>query len=178
MPAAWSGSLGYLKQLDRTGSAGVQVREGFAPIYGAPTLSESESWRQSISALCSALTHTEFDSLQAILELQMPVGAERADVILLGGSPAKAMGYVLELKQWSVASVDSETQDVYVQGLGTHQHPSIQALNYRGRLRLFHERAASYNWATGAFLHNMPRPELRSLERASPKVDLPLVDEG
>jgi hypothetical protein len=39
-----------------------------------------------------------FDDLQVIIELQMPVGAERADIVLLGDSPETPKGLIIDIE--------------------------------------------------------------------------------
>ena len=52
----------------------------------------------------------------------MPVGAERADVVLLGGTPSNTMAMVIELKQWTRITGNATTHDVYVPALRDQRH--------------------------------------------------------
>jgi len=113
--------------------------------------------------LIELLEHERFDRLQLLLEYQMPVGAERADAVLLGGTPSEGRGFVLELKQWSAATGQPGSPEVEVPGFGPRQHPSAQAINYEGKLRFFHPIAASFELRTAVWLHNMGRVELQGM---------------
>jgi len=135
------------------------ISSGFEAAYKAPTDSELLSWQLSIPELVSALHATKFDQLQVILELAMPIGLARADVVLLGGSPNKPVALVIELKQWSHISIIPDTYEVEVPGIDIHQHPSLQALNYAGKLHFFNARAHNYEIHASAFLHNATRTE-------------------
>ncbi|HHY38525.1 MAG TPA: DUF2075 domain-containing protein [Clostridia bacterium] len=86
----------------------------------------------------------------------------------MGGTPDNPKAYVIELKQWSEAVLEPDTLEVMVPGYGLHQHPLIQVLNYRGKLRLFHSRAALYDMKAAVFLHNMALPRVAALIRYLP----------
>ncbi|SRR5260221_2719178 len=155
MSSVWSGTLRDLRQLASGGTLVEWLTVGFEGVYGRASAAEVESWRNSLPALLAALSNPQFDDLQVIIELQMPIGAERADVVLLGGRPDSRRAYVLELKQWSSVRLDPETLEVLVPNTSPHQHPSIQVLNYRGKLHLFQSRAAAYHLKSAVFLHNL-----------------------
>jgi DUF2075 family protein len=171
MACLWSGAIAALKKIIRDKTLIRHLTGGVE----TNASSELTAWENSLTALMNALAASEFDDLQALIELNMPTGAERADVILLGGSPVDRRGYVLELKQWSEVSFNSETREVIVPHLGSLQHPSQQALNYRGKLRLFHSRAASYALKAAVFLHNLDDSSKKKLETA---IDAELVREA
>ena len=131
-----------------------EIVAGFEAAFHFPSDAERLSWRNSIPELAKVLNDPRFDSLQLILELQMPVGAERADAVLLGGTSEEPKAVVLELKQWSNINILPETNEVVVPGLDIHQHPSLQAANYAGKLHLFNAKAHTYNIVPAAYLHN------------------------
>ncbi len=154
MSCAWSGSLKELKQQIANQSFLQKLSNGFETIYHAPSISERNSWSESIPLLVNVLGDTKFDSIQVIIELQMPVGAERADIVLLGGKTKNPKAIVVELKQWSNFDSVSETMEIAVPGIGIHQHPSLQALNYVGKLHFFNSHAADYQLSGIVFMHN------------------------
>ena len=160
--------MGDLKRLIRAGALSNQLESAFEATYGRPSASEAGSWAHSLPALAHVLGDARFDGIQVLIELQMPIGAERADVVLLGGHDGDLRAFVIELKQWSAASMDSEDFEVLVPGNGPHQHHSIQALNYRGKLLLFQARAADYDMKSAMFLHNLGRNGVESLTRGCP----------
>jgi uncharacterized protein len=163
MSSGWSGTVGELKLLRKNNLIVDTLERGYRYLYGNPSESERGAWKESIPALLDALQDAKFDSLQVLLELQMPVGSERADVILLGGSPNRPSAYIIELKQWTDATFEIESQEVMLPGFGLFQHPSTQVLNYRGKLLLFHSKASEYDIKVAAFLHNMDETRIHSL---------------
>jgi DUF2075 family protein len=163
MTCAWSGNISQLKSSIRFGRFLHEITSQFAEQFFEPTESEINAWNNSITALLSALDVPELDPLQIILELRMPVGAERADVVLLGGSPKQPRALVIELKQWSGYKVDPTSYEVDVPGVGSHQHPSIQALNYSGKLHFFNSRAHGYSLQAAVFLHNATQADIHAL---------------
>ena len=168
MTASWSGTLASLKHLIENGSLIPTISTGFKAAYGNPSPAELASWEQSIPTVVSALQSPQFDNLQVILELQMPIGADRADIVLLGGSTASPRGIIIEHKQWSQATLNSTTLQVDVPGYGPHQHPSLQALNYVGKLHLFHSRATNYNLKAVSFLPNLNRQDAEQMVKNLP----------
>ncbi|MHB8996169.1 MAG: DNA/RNA helicase domain-containing protein [Armatimonadota bacterium] len=112
-----------------------------------------------------------FGSVQVIVELQMPVGGERADIMLLGGTPTAPKGFIVELKQWSDAALTADPYEVLVPGIGQQRHPSLQALIYRGRLHFFHSRAEAFDLRAGVLAHNMPKRVKDELTDAFERMD-------
>lgn len=169
MTSAWSGSISQLKKLIDGGDFITEISRGFELAYQRPNEIEIQSWKISIPELIKVVADPIFDNLQILLELQMPIGAERADMILLGGSPDVPCGLVLELKQWSGISIDPVTLEVDVPGIGIHQHPSLQALNYAGKLHFFNARAHNYQIKAATYLHNASNKDKTQLEYGSAK---------
>src|SRR5205823_1219253 len=118
MPCAWSGTIGDLKQLKRNARLEAELEQGFTAVYHQPTEAVLSTMATSLSALLNLLEEPRFDALQTLIELQMPVGAERADVVLLGGFADEPRGFVVELKQWSRGQVNPTTLDVDVPDYG------------------------------------------------------------
>lgn len=164
MTCAWSGTLAQLKALVATGGHVRAIQDGFEAVYQRSTQTERDSWGASLPELARALKDSLFDELQVLVELQMPMGGERADVILLGGTSERSKGMVVELKQWSDVRADQDMPEVHVGGLGTQQHPSIQAMNYAGKLRFFNAAAHNYAWRAVVFLHNLDAKGIEGLQ--------------
>ena len=154
MGSAWSGKLFQLRDLVNSGTFIREIYQGFASLYSPPSPSEMRSWEVSIPALLSSLSDPIFDNLQIIIELSMPIGSARSDIVLLGGSLDTPRYLVIELKQWENISVNPDTLEVEVPGLEIQQHPSKQALNYTGKLHFFKSRAHSYEDYSAVYLHN------------------------
>jgi DUF2075 family protein len=160
MPYGWLGTIGQLKHSLLSGTFLREIATQFEANYFKPTETELKAWQCSIPAFVDVLAESDFDNLQIIIELQMPVGAERADVILLGGSSSDPRAVVIELKQWSSFSPVPATHEIDVPGIGLNQHPSIQALNYSGKLHFFNSRAHDYSLFAVAFLHNASHSDI------------------
>ena len=85
MTCAWSGSLAELKNIHESGNLGNAIASTFDVVYQKHTdLNLLHGWNQSLALI--VLSDTKFDDLQVIVELAMPVGGERADIVLLGGT--------------------------------------------------------------------------------------------
>jgi len=168
MAAIWSGTLGALREITAKGNLSATLADGYRSHFGEASRSEVNSWKESIPDLVQALDDPGFSDIQVIIELQMPVGCERADIVLLGGTPDEPRAMVIELKQWTEAAPDETSHLVAVPGLGRQQHPVEQVLNYRGKLRFFHSRAAAYDLRAAVYLHNMNRAVIERLNGAVP----------
>lgn len=154
MTSVWTGSLRDLRRLFQSYQPSQIISPKFQQIWGQPPQSQIDAWDNSLSALISALQSPDLDNVLAIIELQMPVGAERADCVLLGGTRDSPKALVIELKQWTGVDLDEVTGEVYVPGQGIHTHPSLQALNYCGKLRFYNAVAKDYEIYGCAFLHH------------------------
>lgn len=165
MPALWSGPLPELREQHRRGTLEETFLATCRERFGEPSPSEMRAWVQSLPQVLNYLDDPSFDPLQAVVELQMPVGAERADLVLIGGAGDRPSCYLLELKQWSDAHLDTESCQVDVLGFGLHQHPVAQVLNYQGKLAMFNDRAADYGFTSGAYLHNLGAQGIAQLMR-------------
>ena len=163
MGAAWSGSIAQLKKLVDTGTFIQEIYRGFAEIYHPPSLSEMKSWEESIPALLLSLSDSKFNNLQIIIELAMPTGTARCDVVLLGGNSETPRFLVIELKQWRNIKVNPDTFEVEVSGLDLQQHPSLQALYYTGKLHFFSAKAHTYEDYSAVYLHNASDEDIKLL---------------
>lgn len=87
----------------------------------------------------------------------MPIGNEKADLILLGGTDDDKKGIVVELKQWSNIK-ETESRLFYsIPGYGIEEHPSAQVLNYSGKLKMLHSIGSQYKWKSFVLMHNMDK---------------------
>ena len=159
MGSAWSGKISQLRELVDSGTFIQEIYRGFVSLYSPPSLSEMRSWEVSLPALLSALSDTIFDELQILIELSMPIGIARSDVVLLGGNTNFPKFLVVELKQWENISVNPVTFEVEVPGIDIQQHPSLQALNYTGKLHFFKSRAHAYEDYSAVFMHNASKED-------------------
>ena len=153
MASAYCGTIFELKQLYQSGQLETLFSENYRNHFGNPSPSLIRSWVNSIPELLKALPSPEFDNILVLVELRMPIGDEKADVILLGGTPSNRKGVVIELKQWSSVASTNSNLFISVPGLGREKHPSAQALNYEGKLKMLHSEGEHYSWKSVCLLH-------------------------
>jgi len=154
MTCALIASVGTVKKRIREGLFLNDLTSGFEKAFKRASGSELNSWMESIPAFLNILKSSDFDNIQILFELEMPIGSERADLVLLGGTQFCPKALVVELKQWSNVSIMPGLPQVLVPGVGSHQHPLLQVLNYQGKLKLFNARAHDYAFSTAVFAHN------------------------
>ncbi len=125
-----------------------------------PSDGEVRSWERSLPVLAYDLNLAGLDDVEVLLEFQLPLTSKRADVVLCGVHPATGQPsyVVVELKQWSSATVLDDTVDVcQVQGYGgEHLHPGEQVRRYCGHLLDFLSALGPLGdpLAGVAYLHN------------------------
>lgn len=163
MSCAWSGTISQLKNEINTRVFLENLKSGYQKAFKKVGQTEVDSWTESIPPFLRLLRDDKFDNLQVIIELEMPIGAERADVVLLGGSDESRRAFIVELKQWSNISFVPGLAQIQVPVIGPQQHPSIQVLNYRGKLKLFKERAHNYDLKCAVFAHNATQNDKNTL---------------
>jgi hypothetical protein len=118
------------------------------------------SWERSLHVLSADLIQAGLDDVEVLVEYQLPLTSKRADVVLCGRHPrtGKNSYVVVELKQWSEATVLDGAPDVCVVANygGERLHPSAQVRGYCGFLQDFLASLADETDALGgvAYLHN------------------------
>ena len=123
-----------------------------------PSDSEIQSWKNSIPPFINALSKA-CDSLPVIVELKMPIGNERADLVLLGGEDS---AIVVELKHWGTSKIskykDIENQVVLgeLRRGAMRTHPGYQADGYVGKIQNFHSIGNKYKIKGLSFLDSTP----------------------
>ena len=156
MASAYSGTIGHLRKLVLQGQLETNMRDSYESHFGGAPPSLVNSWLASIPAFLDILHSSEFESLGILLELRMPIGDERADAVLLGGSSDELKGIVVEMKQWSSFKETASSLFVDVPIEGKQEHPSAQALNYEGKLKNLHSVGQHYDWKSVCLMHNLP----------------------
>jgi hypothetical protein len=172
MTCAWSGKISQLKDEIGHGQFLENIKSGYEEHFKKVTQSEVESWIESIPLFLRLLREDHFDEIQVLIELEMPIGAERADIVLLGGTDEEPRAIIIELKQWSNISFIPGLVQIQVPGIGPQQHPSIQVLNYRGKLKLFKTRAHNYDIKCAVFAHNATNNDKNTLNNFISRNDL------
>jgi len=152
MNAALVSTIGELRKLSPEQLV-TRITEGFLIVYSQnPSPDEQNSWRNSIPALISPLP-SECDDLPIIVEMRMPIGNERSDIVLLGGNNKSI---VIELKHWSgsVFPYGEMKNQVLLGGKNgvLRTHPGYQCDGYVGKLNNFHSIGSSYDITGLVFL--------------------------
>jgi hypothetical protein len=138
--------------------------EYVAQIGHRPAPSEVASWHNSLMALSMLLDQAELNDHGVILEYQLGNTSRRLDAMLTGHAATSAENaVVVELKQWSGASIGPSTADNCVELYVGKQvrrvlHPSVQVGGYQQWLldnhSVFYETDAVALTAV-SFLHNL-----------------------
>lgn len=130
-----------------------ELADGVARTTGVyATQEELQAWAQTLPAFLAAVPD-ELDGAYALLELSMPIGAERADLVLIADQPARR-ALVVELKHWQ-GEVDAAatTPEIVVVVHGqVRTHPAYQVRSYVGKLENFHSAAQHYDLAGACFV--------------------------
>ena len=100
-----------------------------------PSPAEVRSWQRSLPVLAQDLLDAGLGSVEVIVEYQLPLTSQRADVVLAGVHPVtgRSSYVVVELKQWSSArrwEQDPNLVEVDGQPGGPKTHPVRQVRNY------------------------------------------------
>ena len=128
--------------------------------------SEIRSWNRSLPVVAQDLIDAGLSNVEVILEYQLPLTSQRADVVLAGNHPVtgRPSYVVLELKQWTQAHLwEDDPGLVDVEGMpgGPKLHPAQQVRGYCTHIVDF-ARALSGDEdavAGAAYLHNALRRE-------------------
>ena len=126
-----------------------------------PAPNEILSWKNSMMYMNNVLLDPEipFDA-QVSIEFQIPLTSKRIDFILTGlNDDQKEKVIIIELKQWSTASMtsmDGIVQTRFQHGLAETAHPSYQVYSYATTIYNFNETVAEENieLIPCAYLHN------------------------
>lgn len=129
---------------------------------------EARSWERSLEVLVSDLEDAGLGQAEMLIEYRLPLTSKRADVVVCGRHPTTgdASYVVVELKQWTKASMVGGTDDVvYLDGVGERLHPVEQVERYCTHIADF---IASLNGSTEqlagvAYLHNASDEGIRTL---------------
>ena len=155
MNAALVTTIGELKKLNPDVLV-LKISEGFAKVYlHNPSIDEQNSWRNSIPEIIRNLP-SKCDEIPLIVEMRMPIGNERADLIMLGRNN---QAIVVELKHWSgsIKQYGSIANQVKLGGEGgvLRTHPGYQCDGYVGKLNNFHSIGNSFNISGLVFLDSI-----------------------
>lgn len=134
---------------------------------------EVRSWERSLQVLSSDLLEAGLGQVEALVEYQLPLTSKRADVVLCGVHPSRRTPsyVVIELKQWSRASMLDGTEDVcLLDGYAERLHPVEQVRRYCTHLSDFAASLADNpeQLAGAAYLHNATDLDVGDLWSVTP----------
>lgn len=166
----WAGTLTEFKAAAFGGAIAGAIGEVFFRQHNVhPTDSELRSWEHSLHALASATPRRNGQQIGVVVEFHLPYSGQRIDVLMSGESTiGKVTTNVIELKQWSQASLEDEfALNVIVDGV-EHVHPSQQALDYAEFLAAVHDAFSTGNTPLRpcSFCHNLSPVDAEALRDA------------
>ena len=122
---------------------------------------EVRSWKRSLPVLAQDLLDAGLSNVEVLVEYQLPLTSQRADVVLAGVHPDTQLPsyVVVELKQWTSAhrwEDDPNLVEVDGQPGGPKSHPVRQVRNYCTHIIDFARtlRGDEDSVAGAAYLHN------------------------
>jgi uncharacterized protein len=134
------------------------------------SLAERRSWDRSLPVLAHDLVQAGLSQVEMLIEYQLPLTSQRADVVLAGqdrrtGGDAYV---VVELKQWSHAELFEEDPElVLVEHMsgGPKLHPVLQVKGYCEYLSGYMSvlRDCQHGLHGVAYLHNAAQPDVADL---------------
>jgi hypothetical protein len=137
----------------------------------SPAPAEVRSWERSLQTLSADLVQADLDEVEVLVEYQLPLTSQRADVVLCGVHPRTGQPsyVVVELKQWSSASLLEDSVDLCVVPAygGARLHPGEQVRRYCGHLGDFLATLADLDdpLAGVVYLHNATDRDVEELFR-------------
>ncbi len=140
----------------------------YEAVEGSPANDgEKTSWERSLEALAQVLAAPGLASSEIFVELWMPIGSYRADVVLTGRDlDARSAAVVVELKQWTKVEASKYHGEVWVQN-ASRLHPSVQVAGYVQALKHSHSAFVEGGVGIGgcAYLHNLQEKRALALLR-------------
>ncbi|WP_055109290.1 DUF2075 domain-containing protein [Paenibacillus ihumii] len=148
-------------------SIAVKIHESFLQRIGKVSLSEINSWNNSMNYMYKVLnTPIIPDDVGVAIEYKVPTTSRRIDFMLTGLDKQDRYSVVIvELKQWTalnkIESLDGLVETVINKRLGKHTHPSYQAYTYARLISDYNETVQneSISLYPCAYLHNYIREE-------------------
>lgn len=130
----------------------------YAALEGqSPNDKEVRSWERSLESLADVLRDDALTGSEVFVELWMPIGGYRADVVLTGTDlDQRPAAIVVELKQWTKVEPSKYRGEVWVQN-DSRLHPSVQVDGYVQALKHSHSAFVEGGVTLGgcAWLHDL-----------------------
>lgn len=163
----WNGAFSDFQDGVANATLFAQIERAYRARYGClPGDSEQHAWHESLAALNDAIELTRADDVGLAIEYHLPYFGHRIDAIFFGrAEDSVAYGLVVELKQWTAATVEDEFSENVLVGTLEHVHPSQQALDYADYLAEYHSAFVDSSTLARscAFAHNLDQPSFSVL---------------
>jgi len=154
----WHGSISnFVKEGEAGALTGEMLQSFWNHHRYQPSVAETVSWDNSLKALAFAAQDVHSKDVGIVLEYHLPYTGCRIDALLFGkNSEGNNCSSIVELKQWSEASLNDDTYNLIVNG-AEHLHPSQQAYDYALHLTEIHSSYAENHMSTApcSYCHNL-----------------------
>jgi len=154
----WHGSISnFVKEGEAGALTGEMLQSFWNHHRYQPSVAETISWDNSLKALAFVAQDVQSKDVGIVLEYHLPYTGCRIDALFFGkDSHGNNCSSVVELKQWSEASLTDDTFNMIVNGT-EHLHPSQQAYDYAQHLTEIHSSYAEKHISTApcSYCHNL-----------------------
>jgi hypothetical protein len=165
----WNGSISdFIKE----GEAGALTGEMLQCFWNyhryQPNVAETVSWDNSLKALAFVAQEVRSKDVGIVLEYHLPYTGCRIDALFFGkNAQADNCSTIVELKQWSQASLSDDSFNLIVNG-AEHLHPSQQAYDYAEHLTEIHSTYSENHIGTApcSYCHNLTETKSAPFEDA------------
>lgn len=168
MPLYRNSVAGVRSQIESGSLIPVLTEQFRFQIGNNPSPAEVRSWDRSLAVLAGDLADAGLEKAELLVEYQLPLTSKRADAVVCGVHPKTGLPsyVVVELKQWSSASILAGTDDVVLLGgAGERLHPVEQVRRYCTHLSDFIATlgGSTDQLAGVAYLHNATDADIQDL---------------
>jgi len=163
----WHGSISdFVKGGEVEALTGGMLQSFWNNHHYLPSVSETNSWNNSLKALASVADEITSEDIGVVLEYHLPYSGCRIDAIFLGKNNSdNNCSTIVELKQWSEVQPCENPLNIIING-SEHQHPSQQALDYAEHLTEIHSSYTENKIGTApcSYCHNLSKTNSTLLE--------------
>ena len=163
----WHGTLSDFVMEGESGSLTGEMLQSFWNHHRyQPSVSETNSWNNSLKSLATASNEICSKDVGVVLEYHLPYSGCRIDAIYFGKDVTQQnCSAIVELKQWSEVQLSDDSLNVYVHG-AEHPHPSQQALAYAEHLTEIQSAYIDNKIGTApcSYCHNLSKTNSGPLE--------------
>ena len=154
----WHGTISEFVKEGESGSLTGEMLQSFWNHHRyQPSAGETISWENSLKALAFVAQEVQSKDVGIVLEYHLPYNGCRIDALFFGRDiKNKNCSSVVELKQWSTASISDNSFNLIVNE-AEYLHPSQQAYDYAEHLTEIHSTYSENNIGTApcSYCHNL-----------------------